>query len=507
MSVARTWAVALVGAEGECVEIEADLSNQTPEFRIIGLPDKALGEAVQRVHNACANSGASLPRRRLTVNLSPASLPKHGSGFDVAIALAALATEGSMDSASLEAAVHIGELGLDGRLRPVPGVLPAVLAARRAGHRRVVVPHANGAEAALVDGIEVLAAVNLAQVIAWHGGDVEVREEEPVALPDDEDAPETDLDLADVIGQRDAVEALVVAAAGGHHLVMCGPPGAGKTMLARRLPGILPELDDRAALASASMRSLSGARVVELSRRPPFEAPHHSASVAALVGGGSRVVRPGAIARASEGVLFLDEAGEFTSTALDALRQPLESGSITIHRAGAQAEYPARFQLVLATNPCPCGNHGIRGGECTCPPAAIRRYLGRLSGPLLDRMDIELTLTRVSVAQRDTGPAMSTATARERVNEARARARKRLGGTPWRVNADVPGVWLREGPTAPSPVVRRPLDAALHRGALTLRGYDRVLRVAWSLADIEGRAQLTTEHIGRALFLKKGLSL
>ena len=507
MSVARTWAVALVGADGECVEIEADLSNQTPEFRIIGLPDKALGEAVQRVHNACANSGVPLPRRRLTVNLSPASLPKHGSGFDVAIALAALATEGSMNSASLEAAVHIGELGLDGRLRPVPGVLPAVLAARRAGHRRVVVPHANGAEAALVGGIEVLAAVNLAQVIAWHGGDVEVREDEPVVLPEDDDAPEPELDLADVIGQREAVEALVVAAAGGHHLLMCGPPGAGKTMLARRLPGILPELDDRAALASASIRSLSGVRVVELSRRPPFEAPHHSASVAALVGGGSRIVRPGAIARASEGVLFLDEAGEFTSTALDALRQPLESGSITIHRAGAQAEYPARFQLVLATNPCPCGNHGIRGGECTCPPMAIRRYLGRLSGPLLDRMDIELTLTRVSVAQRETGPAMSTAKARERVAEARARARRRLEGTPWQVNADVPGVWLREGPAAPSPVVRRPLDAALHRGALTLRGYDRVLRVAWSLADIEGRAQLTTEHIGRALFLKKGLSL
>ncbi|WP_426319763.1 YifB family Mg chelatase-like AAA ATPase [Microbacterium sp. E-13] len=507
MSVARTWAVALLGAEGECVEVEADLSKQTPEFRIIGLPDKALGEAVQRVHNACANSGVPLPRRRLTVNLSPASLPKHGSGFDVAIAVASLATESAMDAASVASTVHIGELGLDGRLRPVPGVLPAVVAARRAGHRRVVVPHANGAEAALVDGVDVLAAVNLAQVLAWHGGDVEVADEEPVSLPDDEAVPEAALDLSEVIGQRDAVEALVVAAAGGHHLLMCGPPGAGKTMLARRLPGILPELDDRAALASASIRSLAGSRVVEMSRTPPFEAPHHSASVAALVGGGSRVVRPGAIARASEGVLFLDEAGEFTSSALDALRQPLESGSITIHRAGVQAQYPARFQLVLATNPCPCGDYGIRGGTCTCPPAAIRRYLGRLSGPLLDRMDIELTLTRVAVAQRDRGSGMSTATARQCVAEARARAGHRLAGTPWKVNADVPGTWLREGPAAPSPVVRRPLDAALHRGALTLRGYDRVLRVAWSLADIEGRGQLGAEHIGRALYLKKGIEL
>lgn len=507
MNVARTWAVALVGAEGECVEVEADLSNQQPDFRIIGLPDKALGESVQRVHNACANSGTPLTRRRLTVNLSPASLPKQGSGFDVAIAVASLATETSMDSASLASAVHIGELGLDGRLRPVPGVLPAVVAARRAGHRRVVVPHANGPEASLVEGIEVLAAVNLAQVIAWHGGEVEVADVDPVGLPDDEDAPEPALDLAEVIGQRDAVEALVVAAAGGHHLLMCGPPGAGKTMLARRLPGILPELDDRAALAAASIRSLAGSRVVELSRTPPFVAPHHSASVAALVGGGTRVVRPGAIARASEGVLFLDEAGEFAASALDALRQPLESGSITIDRAGAHAQFPARFQLVLATNPCPCGDYGIRGGTCTCPPAAIRRYLGRLSGPLLDRMDIELTLTRVAVAQRGAGPTISTAAAKARVAEARERARHRLAGTPWTANADVPGTWLREGPAAPSPVVRRPLDAALHRGALTLRGYDRVLRVAWSLADIEGRGQLGAEHIGRALYLKKGIAL
>lgn len=507
MKVARTWAVALVGAEGECVEVEADLSNQQPDFRIIGLPDKALGESVQRVHNACANTGTPLTRRRLTVNLSPASLPKQGSGFDVAIAVASLATETSMDAASVASAVHIGELGLDGRLRPVPGVLPAVVAARRAGHRRVVVPHANGPEASLVDGVEVLAAVNLAQVIAWHGGDVEVTDDEPVALPDDEEAPEPSLDLAEVIGQHDAVEALVVAAAGGHHLLMCGPPGAGKTMLARRLPGILPELDDRAALAAASIRSLAGSRVVELSRTPPFVAPHHSASVAALVGGGSRVVRPGAIARASEGVLFLDEAGEFAASALDALRQPLESGAITIDRAGAHAEYPARFQLVLATNPCPCGDYGIRGGTCACPPAAIRRYLGRLSGPLLDRMDIELTLTRVAVAQRGAGPTVSTESARAQVADARARASHRLAETPWKVNADVPGAWLREGPAAPSPVVRRPLDAALHRGALTLRAYDRVLRVAWSLADIEGRAQLGAEHVGRALYLKKGIAL
>ncbi|WP_127474664.1 YifB family Mg chelatase-like AAA ATPase [Microbacterium sulfonylureivorans] len=508
MSVARTWAIALVGAEGERVEVEADLSNQTPEFKIIGLPDKALAEAVQRVHNACANSGIALPRRRLTVNLSPASLPKQGSGFDLAIAIASLATELPMDAASVAATVHLGELGLDGRLRPIPGVLPAVVAAARAGHRVVVVPWANRAEAELVDGVEVVAAVNLAQVAAWHGADVTVPDDDPVAQPDDEPPVQDRLDLAEIIGQREAVEALVVAAAGGHHLLMCGPPGAGKTMLARRLPGILPQLDDRAALTSASIRSLSGARVVELSRTPPFEAPHHSASVAALVGGGSRTVRPGAIARASEGILFLDEAGEFQASALDALRQPLENGSITIHRSGASAEFPARFQLVLATNPCPCGDYGIRGGTCTCPPAAIRRYLGRLSGPLLDRIDIELTLARVSVAQRETGrPAITSEVARRRVVEARERTARRLAGTHWRLNAEVPGAWLREGPRAPTAVVRRPLDAALHRGALTLRGYDRVLRVAWSLADLDESPQLDIDHIGRALYLKKGLAL
>ena len=508
MTTARTWAIALTGLDGALVEVEADLSNQQPEFRIIGLPDKALGEAVQRVHNASANCGLTLPRRRLTVNLSPASLPKTGSAFDVAIAVAALATEGGMDAASLAETVHIGELGLDGRLRPVPGVLPAVLAAVRAGKPRVIVPHANAAEAALVDGIEVMGAVSLADVARRHGADVEERSLDPVPGPsvpaEEQAAPE----LAEVMGQRDAVDALIAAAAGGHHMLMSGPPGAGKTMLASRLPGILPPLDDAQALEVAAIRSLSGEGAGSLLRRPPLEAPHHSASIAALVGGGSRILRPGAIARATHGVLFLDEVGEFAPSVLDALRQPLEKGEITIHRAGVTASFPASFQLILATNPCPCGSYGVRGGSCVCPPMAIRRYLGRLSGPLLDRVDIELAMARVSVAHaRHLGEGVvTTSEAAARVAEARERAAHRLRGTRWSLNARVSGPWLREGPLALPPVVLRPLDAALNRGALTLRGYDRVLRVAWTLSDLAARASPTVSDIGRALFMKKGIS-
>ncbi|WP_454141564.1 YifB family Mg chelatase-like AAA ATPase [Microbacterium lacticum] len=507
MTVGRTWGVVLTGLHGDLVEVEADLSNQTPAFVIIGLADKAVGEAHQRVHNACANSDLPLPRRKLTVNLSPASLPKHGSGLDLAIAVAALATEAPMDAASLLQTAHIGELGLDGRLRPVPGVLPAVAAAARAGVRRVVVPHANRAEAELVPGVEVFGAASLRDVMRRHGLDVDPVEVEPVPLATLEAATaEATPDLEDVIGQSDAVDALIVAAAGGHHLLMSGPPGAGKTMLARRLPGILPDLDDATAVQAASLRSLAGLPVTRLDRIAPFEAPHHSASVASLIGGGSRTVRPGAIARASGGVLFLDEAGEYGAHALDALRQPLESGSIEIHRAGFRAVFPARFQLVLATNPCPCGNYGVPRAECRCPSLAIRRYLGKLSGPLLDRIDIELSLQRVAVARLRSGDGsrVTTAEARERVVAARARAARRLHGTPWRTNAEVAGSWLRDGPLAPEPAVRRPLDVALQRGTLTLRGFDRVLRVAWSNADLAGRDRLEVSDIGRALYLKRG---
>ncbi|WP_139416895.1 YifB family Mg chelatase-like AAA ATPase [Agromyces laixinhei] len=514
MPVARTRSVALLGLTGSIVEVEADLSSQLPAFIIIGLPDAALGEARDRVRAAAVNAGCPLPQRRLTVNLSPAALPKHGSGFDLAIAIACLAAAGEISAESVERAVHLGELGLDGRLRPIDGILPAVLAAVRAGYDTVMVPAANDAEARLVPGVTVIGVASLLDAAVHHGGVFDDRTFEAVPAPDRVASAgvveESHGDLADVAGNDAAVEALLAAAAGGHHMFLLGPPGAGKTMLASRLPGLLPDLDAEEALEVASLRSLAGQPLSGgLSLRPPFEAPHHTATAAAMVGGGSRLIRPGAAARASHGVLFLDEAPEFPSAVLDVLRQPLESGTIAIHRANAVASFPGRFQLVLAANPCPCGNHGSKVGDCICPPAARRRYMARVSGPLRDRLDVQLFVPRITAAGLRIAaeqPGMSTAVARERVLEARARAASRLRETPWRTNAQMPGPWLRgAGGLHPGGRATADLDRSLELGGITMRGYDRILKVAWTLADLDGADSPGSEHVGRALFLRKGL--
>ena len=507
MTIGRAHAISLLGLDGAVVEIEADISNNLPSFVLIGLPDAALGEARDRVRSAAGNSGVPLPSRKLTVNLSPAALPKHGSGFDLGIALAALAADGQVSADSVARVVHLGELGLDGRLRPLAGILPAVLAALRAGFDTVVVPAGNADEAALVPGVRVVPVVSLRDAAIWHGAELESIPLDPLLPTVPAPALDDTGDLADVIGNPDAVEAMQVAAAGGHHVYLLGPPGAGKTMLAARLPGLLPDLTAEEALEVASIRSLA---VIPgrggSSTRPPLEAPHHTASAAAIVGGGSGVIRPGAAARAAHGVLFLDEAPEFAPAALDALRQPLESGVIAISRAAATARFPASFQLVLAANPCPCGNSGTRDGDCRCSPLSVRRYLGRLSGPLLDRVDIRMDVHRITAAQLRASaelPRLDTAAARARILVARATAAERLRSTPWRLNAHVAGAWLRSPAGAPAKGATAGLDRALERGGITMRGYDRVLRLAWTLSDLDGASRPDADHVGRALYLRK----
>jgi magnesium chelatase family protein len=507
MALARALGVAVVGISGHLVEVEADLANGIPALTLVGLPDAALHEARDRIRAAIVNSGETWPNRRITVGLFPATLPKSGSGFDVALAVAVLAAATAVPADALAERVLLGELALDGRVRPVRGVLPAVLAAVEGGARRVVVPAANGAEAALVPGVTVEAVEDLASVLRLLRG-AEPVPPVPAAEPAEPDPPSVG-DLADVAGQAHGRLALEVAAAGGHHLFMVGPPGSGKTMLAERLPGLLPRLDRAAALEVTAIHSVAGVLPVDcpLVVWPPYRAPHHTATPAALVGAGSTALRPGLASQAHRGVLFLDEAPEFSRVALDALRQPLESGVIQVARARAQTTFPARFQLVLAGNPCPCsraapGGAGGRGG-CECRSEARRRYLARLSGPLLDRVDLQVELVAPTRAElrADAGQAGTTAAALARVGAAREAMSRRLAGTPWLTNAELPGSVLRRSWPLPDAVIR-PLERAFERGVLTARGVDRVLRVAWTLGDLDGTSRPTAEHVGTALSLR-----
>lgn len=499
MALGKSWAVALVGLEGHVVRVEADLASGIPGLAITGLPDAALNEARDRIRAAVANSGGQWPAsKKITIGLSPASLPKRGSGFDIALAAAVLAADEVVPAASLTDVVLIGELGLDGSVRGVAGVLPALISVR-SRFRRAIVSAANLAEARLVPDLEVTAVRSLRDLVQHLRG--EPREEVlPAARGAGEPVPVGD--FRDVAGQPVGRTACEVAAAGGHNLLMTGPPGCGKTLLAERIPSILPPLTLEESLEVTAIHSVAEALPADaLVSHPPFQAPHHSSSQAALIGGGSGLAKPGAASLAHRGVLFLDEAPEFRSGVLDALRQPLESGRISIRRVHGTATYPAQFALVLAANPCPCAQSE---SKCTCTPDRRRTYLTRISGPLLDRMDLNVSMMAISRAEvmADSSGETSAEIA-ARVARARQAAGVRLAGTPYRTNGDVPPtVLLQRWPLSRAAVA--PIGLALDQGLLTARGFGRVQRMAWTLADLNGNPEPTELDAKLALSLRLG---
>lgn len=492
MGLAVVHSRAQVGIDAPAVTVEVHLANGLPGLSIVGLPEAAVKESKDRVRAALLTAQFEFPARRITVNLAPADLPKEGGRFDLPIALGILVASGQVPATALDRYEFIGELALTGALRPVRGALTASLAAR-VHSRALVLPATNGAEAALVDGVVVLGAQHLLEVTA-HLADAKPLE--PIPSQRRPTAHAAAPDLSDIRGQHRAKRALEIAAAGDHSLLLVGPPGSGKTMLAMRLPGVLPPLSDEQALDVAAIESAYRGFSVERWGQRPFRAPHHTASAVALVGGGSHP-RPGEISLAHHGVLFLDELPEFERTVLEVLREPLESGTITISRAARQAEFPARFQLVAAMNPCPCGYLGDGSDRCRCTEERVRNYRARISGPLLDRIDLHVEVPAVPrelLMGRAPREGDSSAVVRERVEQARARQQSRNGCANHALTSKEVEDYCRLDAES-----QRLLEQAMTRLGLSARAYHRVLKVALTIADLAGSDAVSSAHVAEAI--------